>query len=142
MSHAEDALQGLRKTGFRLTKARRALFAALEAALRPMSVPELRVRMKKAGAAADKTTIYRELAFLLERRLVQAIQFGDGLKRYELRGGHHHHHLVCTACGIVIDVSLKGDLDAIERRLARRTGFRIDDHSLEFFGLCADCRRA
>lgn len=135
-----DTLEKLRGSGFRLTKARRTLFGVLEAAPRPLTVPELSALMKKAGAAADKTTVYRELAFLLERGLVQAIQFGDRLKRYELRGGHHHHHLVCTSCGTVLDVELKGDLDAVEKRLAKKTGFRIDDHSLEFFGLCAKCR--
>lgn len=137
--HAEEALHELRKSGFRLTKARQALFGVLKAEPRPMTVPELVASMKKKGASADKTTVYRELAFLLEQGLIQSIQFGDRLKRYELRGGHHHH-LVCTSCGIVIDVALKGDLDAVEKKLAKKTGFRIDDHSLEFFGLCADCR--
>lgn len=134
-----DQLSELRKSGFRLTKARRTLFGVLKSEPRPMTVPELVALMKRRGASADKTTVYRELAFLLERGLVQAIQFGDRLKRYELRGGHHHH-LVCTSCGLVVDVALKGDLDAVEKKLAKRSGFRIDDHSLEFFGLCADCR--
>lgn len=135
----EAHLKELQSSGFRLTKARRALFEVLKGASRPLTAPELVGLMKKKGASADKTTVYRELAFLLERGIVQSIQFGDRLKRYELRLGHHHH-LVCTKCGIVIDVALKGDLDAIEKKLARKTGFRIDDHALEFFGLCADCR--
>lgn len=138
-ARAEDQLRALQKSGFRLTRARRTLFGVLKTEPRPLTVPELAGLMKKKGAAADKTTVYRELAFLLARGLVQAIQFGDRLKRYELRGGHHHH-LVCTSCGKVADVALKGDLDAVEKKLARKTGFRIDDHSLEFFGLCADCR--
>lgn len=136
---AEAQLLELQKSGFRLTKARRTLFGVLDAATRPLTAPELVALMRKAGAAADKTTVYRELAFLLSRGLVQSIQFGDRLKRYELRLGHHHH-LVCTSCGTVVDVALKGDLEAVEKRLAKKTGFRIDDHSLEFFGLCADCR--
>lgn len=136
---AEDQLRELQKSGFRLTKARRTLFGVLKAETRPLTVPELVGLMKKRGAAADKTTIYRELAFLMEQGLAQSIQFGDRLKRYELRSGHHHH-LVCTSCGIIIDAALKGDLDAVEKKLAGKSGFRIDGHSLEFFGQCAECR--
>jgi Fe2+ or Zn2+ uptake regulation protein len=135
----DERLRAIRASGFRLTKARRTLFDVLKEEARPRTAPEIAALMKKRGTSADKTTVYRELAFLLARGLVQAVQFGDRQKRYELRSGHHHH-LVCTSCGVVIDVALKGDLDAIERRLARKTGFRIDDHALEFFGLCAECR--
>ena len=134
-----DHLSALKESGFRLTKARRMIFTILKKAERPLSAVELVAAMKKGGVTADKTTVYRELTFLVGQGLALAVQFGDRMKRYELRLGHHHH-LVCTECGAVVDVALKGDLDAVEKRLAKKSGFRIDDHSLEFFGLCPECR--
>jgi Fe2+ or Zn2+ uptake regulation protein len=32
-------------------------------------------------------------------------------------------------------------LEGLTRSLARRTKFRIEGHSVEFFGRCHDCRR-
>jgi Fe2+ or Zn2+ uptake regulation protein len=51
----------------------------------------------------------------------------------------HHHHVVCSHCGRSRDIDDAG-LRRVVRDIARRTGFRIDDHRLELFGLCPDCQ--
>src|SRR3990167_4015653 len=49
--------------------------------------------------APGLTTVYRSLESLVGLGLVQAVDFGDGEKRYELvEPGEHHHHLVCQRC--------------------------------------------
>ena len=139
MQQLKEHINVLQEAGFRLTKARRAILAILDGAVHPLSVFEVLLALAKKKIAVDKTTVYREITFLKERRIVQQIQFGDRVKRYELRLGHHHH-LVCVECDAIADVSLGGDLDSLEQRISRKTGFRIDDHSLEFFGLCVNCK--
>ena len=67
---------------------------------------------------------------------------GDGTARWELlsqAGDEHHHHLVCSECGAVSDFA-SGDLEGLLDDIARRTGYRVDAHRLEVYGLCPDCR--
>ncbi|HMJ80722.1 MAG TPA: transcriptional repressor, partial [Candidatus Dormibacteraeota bacterium] len=52
----------------------------------------------------------------------------------------HHHHLVCSSCGRSAEV-VDGDLAKTVERIGRRTGYRIDSHRLELFGLCPVCQR-
>lgn len=127
------------ENGRRMTKARAAISALLSGARSPLSVAELLESLAKQRIRADKTTVYREIAFLEAQHVVRQIQFKDRVKRYELAHGHHHH-LVCVECGAVTDVALGGDVDALEKRITKKTGFAIQDHSLEFFGVCKECQ--
>lgn len=87
-----------------------------------------------------KTTVYRELELLTTAGRIRALNFGDGRQRFELTDGGHHHHLICTACGDSRPIVLADDLSDQALPYARRLGFRITDHALEFFGLCRKCR--
>lgn len=136
----KDVIDGLRTQGFKLTNARRAIVEVLCARSMPVSVAELIAELAKRGARADKTTVYREILFMQERGIVDQVQFGDRVKRYEFRDDGHHHHLVCIECGGVVDVPLENDLEAAEKAIERKTGYAITRHSLEFFGVCPDCR--
>ena len=72
--------------------------------------------------------------------LVQRVDFGDGIARYEpLRAGDHHHHLVCDGCGKVDtfhDAPLERAIDAIEKQ----TGYHVTSHDVVLRGACSDCR--
>jgi Fur family ferric uptake transcriptional regulator len=50
----------------------------------------------------------------------------------------HHHHVICSQCGRTNEID-DGDLRAVVNEIARRTGYRVDDHRLELFGLCPVC---
>ena len=126
----------LRKQGFRITPVRTRLLELLVKAKTPLAVFELQ---KSLRLAANKTTLYRELEFLRENGIVQEVEFGDKKKRYDI-SDRHHHHVVCVECKGVEDVDSKQDLDAVEKKIARQKGFKIINHSLEFFGLCAKCQ--
>jgi len=89
---------------------------------------------------ANKTTIYREIASFVSSGIVKEIDFGDGVKRYESSRRNHHHHLICNSCKKVDDIAI--DEDYLLKGIGRNTGFRIQSHSLEFFGLCANCQNA
>jgi len=51
----------------------------------------------------------------------------------------HHHHLICLECDKVEDVELANDLNEIEKRILQKNGFKIINHTLEFYGLCKQC---
>ncbi|MCL5113722.1 MAG: transcriptional repressor [Patescibacteria group bacterium] len=124
------------KVGKRMTRPRKLVVDALSKNDKPMTAQEIYSKMKNK---ADLASVYRTLELMTKNNLVQEYEFGDGKKRYELVNGHeHHHHLVCQHCGNVEDVEMKeGEL---MEKVANKSGFKIERHNLEFFGLCQDCQ--
>lgn len=140
MDTAATFLQDLAQRGYKKTRVRAAIISRLAALRKPADAASLGSFLEKSGLKVNKTTVYRELAFLLEQAVISEITFGDNKKRYEVAGLPHHHHLVCSACGAVQDVLAERDLAALEKKIERQTDFAITSHSLEFFGLCRRCR--
>lgn len=126
----------LKANGERLTKTRIEIVNLLGATAKPLSVPEL---VKKISSHPHKTTVYRELAFLLDNNIVEEIIFNDGIKRYETPS-RHHHHLVCTKCKKVTKLSAE-KICRLAAGLVKKTGYLINSHSFEFFGLCPECQK-
>jgi Fur family ferric uptake transcriptional regulator len=138
--HASDLLRAVKASGGRVTKTRKTMAELFTASEMPVSATEILSYLEKKNIAVNRTTVYRELAFFEKGGVIQKVDFGDGVRRYELTEREHHHHLICVSCKKVKDVQLKGDLESQEKSISRRTGFKILNHSLEFFGLCASCK--
>lgn len=124
----------------RTTAIRTALLDILSAAHKPMSAKEIGEQLRKRGVPANKTTIYRDLDAFLAQQLITELTLGDEQKRFELTAQGHHHHLICKKCDRIEDVQLSRELAAEEDRIMRLTRFKITQHSLEFYGLCARCQ--
>jgi Fur family ferric uptake transcriptional regulator len=72
--------------------------------------------------------------------LVQAVDLGDGERRYELiEPGEHHHHIICDNCrsSIHLDQCL---VEELEKAIAVKYGYEIRSHILEIFGKCPACK--
>ena len=52
----------------------------------------------------------------------------------------HHHHVVCRQCGRGSEIELP-DLERWAESTASGLGYTDVTHTVEIFGLCADCRR-
>lgn len=87
-------------------------------------------------------TVYRTLELLAELHVVEKMNFGDGVARYDLRDADHehmHHHLICETCGSLQEI--KEDwLTEIEERIEREFGFKVSDHRLDFTGTYKKCK--
>ena len=127
----------LRKAKLRATRQRTNLLSLLRGAASPLSVEALAAKGK---GAFDTATAYRMLEAFIEAGLVRRMAVPGNRALYEAVGVHHHH-ATCTSCGKIVDVEacLPRTLD---ERVRTASGFaRIDDHALEFFGLCQPCAR-
>ncbi len=142
MDRSEGILKELRAKGFRITRARSAMVRIFSGALSPLGAPEMAGLMAELGSSVNKTTIYRELEFLMGQGLITEVLVGDGIRRYELmpEGQHHHHHLVCNECSAVECVEVERCVEEHVRTIEKQNDFKVTDHSLKFFGLCAKCR--
>jgi Fur family transcriptional regulator, ferric uptake regulator len=131
-------LAAMDRSGFRLTTPRRAV--ARLVAEQPGHftsadlVREARVRRLGIGRA----TIFRTLDVLSEVGVIERIDLPTGDHAYVGCEPSHHHHVVCSRCGRTAEIADAG-LRTVVREVARRTGFRVDEHRLELFGLCPAC---
>ncbi|MDO8509576.1 MAG: transcriptional repressor [bacterium] len=138
MLSLEQIIQKIKKAGGRITKVRQGVIAILLVADRPIDAAELAKRLKKKKITADRTTIYREVLYLLHNSIIHRVQLNDGAQYYEILD-EHHHHLVCTSCHSIVDMILHNDLEEQAKKIWKKEKFKVTDHTLEFFGLCAKC---
>ncbi|MDQ3099284.1 MAG: transcriptional repressor [bacterium] len=140
MGTLQKILNQLRDEGLKITKYRIALLELFTKNKKPLTVAEILSNLASNSLEPNKTTIYREIDSLIELGHLQALDFGDDKKRYELSSREHHHHLICQKCDIIEDVVLKDDIQEIEKKVQGKSRFKIKSHSLEFFGLCLNCQ--
>jgi Fur family ferric uptake transcriptional regulator len=138
VQRAEAALAGAgRKRG----GARRALLELLaeqECALTAVEIEDaLRAR---SARTVSRASVYRILDELEALSLVQRVETGQAMVRYERVCGHeeHHHHLVCDECGLVMPFSDPGLERAIDS-LSRRVPLAVSEHEIVLHGACRDC---
>ena len=120
-------------------KARFELSHILEKEKNPLDVDSIAKNLIKNNLSVDKVTIFRIMNSLTQKGIVNPIQFNEGKLRYEYAARPDHHHFVCTKCGFVEDIALC-NVDEIIKNISKKKGFLVKRHSLEFFGLCANCQ--
>jgi Fur family ferric uptake transcriptional regulator len=140
---AAETIAALKREGLRSGGARHAVIALLGGQDCCLSAQEIHDRLRAGGSTVGLASVYRSLDLLAERRLVQRIDVGDGVMRFEPAhaGGEHHHHLVCNDCGKVeafADEQLERALRAVEET----TGYASAGHDVLLRGECGDCRGA
>ena len=127
--------------GRRSSTIRATLLDIFSSVLKPLSVAELLNLLGKKGKLVNKTTVYREIQFLLSQGIITAVLLDETHTKYELQTTHHHH-LVCKGCGSIEEVEMK-EIEAmfpiIEKKFKQKKKFTSIIHTLEFFGFCQKC---
>ena len=137
---AQWAADQLVAAGFRSGGARRELLELMGTQRCALSALEIEDRLAAGPRRVSRASVYRILEQLEELGLVQRVEVGAGITRFEpIRVDHdHHHHLVCDNCG-----SLQPFTDeALERAVARaseRVDLEVSEHEIVLHGTCPDC---
>jgi Fur family ferric uptake transcriptional regulator len=132
----------------RLTAPREAILEFLSSSSEHMSAKEIYSSLHRSYPGLGLSTVYRTLDLLARMGIVDKIAIGDGQSRYEFKSrekDEHHHHLICTGCGEIINYSefLDEELRLVkktEEKLAKKYNFIIQDHNIEFLGICEKCK--
>lgn len=130
------------------TEARESILGTLSKSSRPLSADDVYVKTEKLYASKklsqqpDLVTVYRTLDTFEKVGLVRKVLFKDKKARYEILHEHggHCHHAVCSSCGEtehVDDPAIEKALTLLSKKFKIVT--HVNDHVLEFFGLCASC---
>ena len=120
--------------------ARRTLVELLDSQSCALSAVEIEDALRERERPIGRASIYRILDELERLHLVQKVQVGQAMARYEPIRGHneHHHHLVCDSCGVVLPFSDPGLENAI-KALSARVPIDVTEHEIVLHGACHDC---
>ncbi len=131
-------LEKLQSNGYRLTGSRRTvveIIAESKRALSPLEVYELaRSRDSRLGLV----TVYRTLEKLEELNLIQRVHQPQGCQAFIAAFTGHQHLILCKKCGKVEFFSGE-DLEDFFKKIGCQTGYKVEEHWLQLFGVCSDC---
>lgn len=127
----------LRQKGLKATASRIAILAIFGERCAPVTAEEVFLLLKRQKV--NQVTVYRTFETFLRKKLIKRVDLRKDAVCYEL-ADDHHHHIVCTSCGILEEFVLC-NIDKVSREVLKKSRkFRnIQEHSLEFFGICQSC---
>ena len=132
-------LTALEGAGYRLTEPRRGLAQLIADQEGHFAAADLVDAARDTRLGVGRATVFRTLDVLSDVGVIERIDLPSGDHAYVACEPVHHHHVVCSNCGRTREIDDAG-LRAVVRDIARRTGYRVDDHRLEVFGCCPDCQ--
>lgn len=139
----EKIKKKLHAAGYKLTPQREATIRILiNHENEHMCADDVYMRLKEIAPDIGIATVYRTLELFSETKIVNKVNFGDGVARYDLRGdkeGHCHSHIVCNKCGSVEEIQ-EDFLESVEESIRKTYDFNVLDHSLMFHGICKKCK--
>lgn len=135
-----ELFYALQSGGYRLTKLRQTVIKLLSEQSQPLLLEDLARLLKAGGLHVHRTTLYRELEFLQEKKIIDTTTLHDNKLRYEFADREHHHHAVCLKCEKIEDIELEDDATVLAKLIKNNKNFNITRHALEFFGLCGQCK--
>jgi Fur family ferric uptake transcriptional regulator len=132
--------QQIKEAGLKVTRPREKILGVLERSeRRHLSAEDVYKDLLSNGEDIGLATVYRVLTQFEAAGLVCRRHFEGGQSLFELNSGCHHDHLVCIKCSRVIEF-VDSIIEERQKAIAAQNGFRIEDHSLVVYGICADCQ--
>ncbi len=134
----------LRAHGLRYSRPREVILSFFGECAVHISAEELYLKLKQRGENLSLSTVYLNLGVLKHVGLVREFNGVGGEALYDSNVGPHHH-LICTHCGVILDlpeivVSETALIKLLKRQAEASSGWRIDEPKLDLQGVCPDCQ--
>jgi len=145
MNHLSNAdrrerwLERLQASGYRLTTPLKIIVDILTDSPRALDALQLFDLGRQKYPRMGLVTVYRALDKLEELGLVQRVHREEGCHAYLRAAEGHEHLLLCTRCGRGVFFA-GDDLTLLFEKVARQSGYRIEEHWLQLYGLCENCQ--
>jgi Fur family ferric uptake transcriptional regulator len=126
--------------GLKMTDQRRIIARVLSDASDHPDVEQVYRRATAIDSRISIATVYRTVRLFEEANILSRHDFREGRARYEENPEEHHDHLINIETGQVIEFRDE-DIEALQRLVAERLGFRLVDHRLELYGVPLNSQR-
>ena len=132
--------QELKDAGLKITLPRIKILQILESTeVHHVSAEDVYKLLLANGEEIGLATVYRVLTQFEQAGLVARHNFEGGHSVFEMSSDQHHDHIVCVRCGRVEEFA-DDEIERRQQQIAEEKGFELQDHSLNMYGLCPDCR--
>lgn len=129
-----------RRRAVRVTHQRMAIYRALAETTSHPTADDLYKMVQRQHPRMSRNTVYYTLGVLRQAGLVQEVNVGHEVARFDANVTLHHH-LICLGCRRIVDV-MDDALNQLAVSDEQAKGFHILGHRVEFHGYCAGCRHA
>jgi Fur family ferric uptake transcriptional regulator len=122
--------------------ARRAVLELLASEPCALSAVEIEDALRtERPRGVSRASVYRILDELERLGLVQRVEIGQAMVRFErvCSPEEHHHHLVCDRCGLVTPFS-DAALERAISSLSARVPLAVSEHEIVIHGACRECQ--
>lgn len=136
----DDIIAKLRRHKFRITPQRVAILKVFLHSDEHPSIERVYEQVRIDFPTTSLATVYKTVNLLKEIGEILEIGFADGCNRYNGNKPYPHPHLICTQCKAIFDPEVSS-LDRLTAEIEQNSGFRIQSHQLEFFGICPACQK-
>ncbi len=139
MADTQPLVAALDQAGYRLTETRRAVAELIAEREGHFTAADLVGEARDRRLGIGRATIFRALDLFADLNVLERLDLPTGEHAYVPCEPAHHHHVVCSRCGRTTEAQDHG-LQVVVDDIARRTGFAIETHRLELYGICPACR--
>ena len=122
----------------RKTKQRKKLLDIFRSIRKPLTADQILRQCQNECPNMALTTVYRNLDRLIELGYVTRAVYSDGTARFASATDSHKHMLTCRICHAQVSID-NCPISMSEEMLSQQTGYTIEHHYLEFFGICPGC---
>ncbi|MBE5039050.1 Fur family transcriptional regulator [Ructibacterium gallinarum] len=122
------------------SKQRSAILLLLQNTKRHPTADWIYAEVRKELPNISLGTVYRNLAYLTEQGLIQRLDVGEGMDRFDGNVAPHYH-LFCEHCKRLLDLDLPYNAELNKKAGTAYSG-RILWHSLVFHGICHICSKS
>lgn len=119
----------------RMTDNKSAILYAFKDGYHP-TADELLMKLKKTYPDFSRSTLYRQLATLVEEGKLKKIGGVGQTDRYT-NNLDCHYHLVCESCGRIEELNMPNAI----KTPAKLMNYDVDYHELTFYGICPNCQK-
>ncbi len=131
-TRATDLEDALRNAGVRITRQRQALLKVLTESDDHPDANELHRRTQEIDDTVSLATVYRTLAVLEDKGVVQRHAFEGAPARFETADAPHHDHIIDVDSREVIEFT-SPEIERLQREIARAHGYDVVSHRLELY---------
>lgn len=130
----------MRAAGHRMTPQRQAVLEILTTSDTHPTVDQIYERVRMDFPMTSRATVYKTISLAKEMGAVMELEFSKGSNRYDGKRPYPHTHVICMKCKQVMDAD-DLDITTLKQEIIRNTGYRIDNHRIDFFGVCPNCQK-
>lgn len=126
-------------TKTRMTKQRKTILKVLKNTDSHPTADEIYEEVKKEIPNISLGTVYRNLNLLADKGKIIVINYANDQSHYD-GNTENHYHFRCNNCGDVFDLELDLLDKKVNNKVENNTNFKVENHRLEFYGLCPSCQ--